>query len=160
MNISEQAIPANEIADFTAFAESVYPELPKEKPNATPIDVIDATIYTWQQSETMPIEEIESNDLVLALGMLWGNILVEKYNWHWAILTFHEFNNWQGQAIVAPDSSLFMLPFAYIHQCLVGEAEVKVSASLVALDSDVIPSFPPNSFQDLMQGLQRIVPRG
>lgn len=160
MSISEQAVPVNEIAELTAFAESVYSLLPKENPNAAPIEIIDETLYAWQQSGAMPIAGLESNELVYALGTLWGNILIEKHNWRWATLTFHELNDWKGRSVVAPDGSLSILPFAYIHECLAGEDEVKISASLVALGSGVIPSFPPGSFENVMHGIQRIVPRG
>ena len=160
MRISEKAVPAEEIAELTAFAESVYVLLAKEKPNADPIDVIDEILYVWQQSGTIPVAELESNQLIYALGTLWGNILIKQYHWSWATLTFHEFNDWEGRAVVAADGSLCILPFAYIHICLAGDDEVKISASLVALGANIIPSFPPNSFEDVMNGLQRIVPRG
>jgi hypothetical protein len=62
--------------------------------------------------------------------------------------------------VVAPDSALFILPYAHIHQCLAGEDEVKISASLAVIGSNVIPEFPPSSFENVMYGIQRIIPRG
>lgn len=160
MRITEVAVDANVISEITAFAESIYPWLPKSTPDAARIDVIDETVYAWQQSGEPPLDDVEPDELVFALGVLWGNLLVEAHAWRWADLTFHEFNDWEGRAVVSPNGGLSILPFACIHECVAGKDEVKISASLVALGSNVIPEFPPATYENVMHGLQRIVPRG
>jgi hypothetical protein len=159
-SISESAVDPNELAELSKFSEAVYALLPKASGNADRAIVIDETLYHWQQTGDTPLKDLEPNELIYALGTLWGNMLVEGYNWRWSSLTFHEFNDWKGRAVVSDDGSLSILPFAYIHECLAGKDEVKISASFTALASDIIPKFPAKSFENVMHGLQRIVPRG
>ncbi|MBB1163124.1 hypothetical protein [Aquariibacter albus] len=160
MKITETPVDSKSLADLTSFANGILEMLPKRDPDSEFLDVIDQTLYDWQQSGANPVEGVEEDDLIYALGVLWGNHLVKEHAWRWADLTFHEFNDWTGRAVVSESGSLSILPFAYIRECLDGEDEVKISAVPVALRSNVIPEFPPGTFENVMHGLQRIVPRG
>ena len=61
--------------------------------------------------------------------------------------------------MVSPDASLFILPFAHIYECIKGGDEVKISASLNVIGSSVIPKLEPKTYTNLVDNVQRIVPR-
>lgn len=160
MKVTANSIEAAEIAELTRFAEGVYQLIPKSSSAAPMITVLDEALYEWQQSSKKPLEEFAQEEIIFALGILWGNIVVEKHQWRWTDLTFHDFGDWSGRAVVSQNGSLLILPFAHIHECLSGRDEVKISASFAALSSSIIPDFPPASYENVTHGIQRIVPRG
>jgi hypothetical protein len=161
MTISESSVDKNSILEVTTLSAEVLPTL--TLPHAdTLLEAIDLAVYDWQQSgkptqSTDP--EIDDDDLIYAFGTTWGNAIIERHGWHWADLTFHAFDDWEGRAVVAPDSSLIILPYAHIYEAIAGDEEVKMSASFNAIGSNVIPTLPANEYVDLINNIQRIIPR-
>lgn len=130
-----------------------------KKMNVSLCEWVDRYLYEWQQNGNPPFLFTHQDNLIPAIAAVWASVLQEKYNWEWAVLTFHEHDSWQGLAIVSPDRSLMILPFAYVNACLSGTGEVKISASIVALENNIIPPQESESYTNIMHGLQRIVPR-
>ena len=159
MNISEQEFKDEMMDKLQELAIEAITPLAKEL-NVSLCEWIDTYLYDWQQNGNPPSLFIHQDNLIPAISAVWASVLQEQYNWEWVVLTFHEHDNWQGLAIVSPDRSLMVLPFAYVNECLSGTDEVKISASIVALENNIIPPQEPKSYTNIMQGLQRIVPRG
>ncbi len=159
MNISESSAEDIEIDQLVKFATgSIAPISDSE--NVDILDWIDNFLYQWQQNGTPPSMFVDENNLIPALAAAWAAVIVEKHKWEWRLLTFHDLEDWKTLAIVPKDRSLMILPLSYIEDCLNNEEEVKISASMVALVENIIPSHPENSYANVMGGLRRIVPRG
>lgn len=93
------------------------------------------------------------------MATAWGNIIIKDFNWEWTQLTFKDYDDWSTLAVVNHDHSQRVLPFAYLHDCINNETEVKISALITALQSDVIPTQAPGSYTDIIEGIQRLLPR-
>ena len=157
MKVSEHIVGNTEIDELTAFVTDVLKQTPALDGS---MESIDETIHEWQASGKLPNAGILDKDELIALyGYLWGNEIVRLHGWHWADLIFHEFDDWVGRAVVSPDASLFILPVAHIHECLQGDDEVKITALLSAIGSDIVPSLEPCSYTNMAHNIQRIVPR-
>jgi hypothetical protein len=156
MTISESSVDKNSILEVTTLSAEVLPTL--TLPHAdTLLEAIDLQQSGKPTQSTDP--EIDDDDLIYAFGTTWGNAIIERHGWHWADLTFHAFDDWEGRAVVAPDSSLIILPYAHIYEAIAGDEEVKMSASFNAIGSNVIPTLPANEYVDLINNIQRIIPR-
>ncbi|WP_374500652.1 hypothetical protein [Pseudoxanthomonas sp.] len=157
MKVSEHAVDKSVLDELSSFAAAVLRQAPSLGDS---METIDEAIYEWQVSGNPPeAGGLGQSELIAFYGALWGNEIVRLHGWHWANLTFHEFNDWTGRAVVSPDGSLFVLPFAHIHECLRGDDEVKITALLGAIGSDVIPPLEAGSYTNLAHNIQRILPR-
>jgi hypothetical protein len=167
MKVTESPLDQETINELMAFTEHALklislPQLASKSANEQSrlIESIDQAVFDWQESDEPPKSvDIDEDQIIYALGAAWGNAIVNKHQWHWADLTFHEFDDWLGRAVVSKDSSLMILPFAHIHECLGGSDEVKISMSLNVIGTDVIPIIEPKSYVNLIHNVQRIVPR-
>lgn len=160
MNVTEHAVPSEDTVRLTVFASKIRAQLSEQGlPAHGTTEWADAFVYDWQQSGKPATDAIESDELIYALGIVWGSEVVDAFGWAWVDLTFHEFDDWVGRAVVSADRSLMILPFAHIHECIAGEDEVKIGASVTAIDSNIIPKFDRHSYTNVMHGLQRIIPR-
>ncbi|TRX76417.1 hypothetical protein [Pseudomonas mangiferae] len=162
MNISETVLDAEALSPLDAMAAQVLDAIAPRLPGGVAsLDAIDQAVHEWQHSGTPPtVESVDQDDLVYAFGITWGNAVVRTHGWQWVDLTFHEFDDWEGRAVVSPDRALMILPFAHIYECLEGSDEVKISFSLAVIGTDVIPTLDPNGYVNLVHNIQRIVPRG
>ncbi|EHR1165429.1 hypothetical protein HYO33_22865 [Vibrio parahaemolyticus] len=163
MNISEKEFTDSSFFEFEKFAIELVASL-AEKQGVTPIEWVDNYLYDWQMNGVPPCNFIDedSNDeeIIAALAIVWAKQLSIDFEWQWSSLTFHDFDDWTGLAVVSPDRSLIVLPFAYIRECLKKHDEVKISASISALKNNVVPDLGAKSYINLMHSLHRILPRG
>ncbi len=162
MNISETLIDADDLSRLaglcTEVLDAIAPRLPG---GVASLDAIDQAVDHWQRSGAAPtVDTLDEDDLIYAFGIAWGNAMVQAHGWHWVDLTFHAFDDWVGRAVVSPDRALMILPFAHIHECLSGDDEVKIGASLAVIGTDLIPPLEPRGYVNLVHNIQRIVPRG
>ena len=159
MRISETAVTAQDLINMTEFARNTAPTLGL-KPSVLAIEAniiwVDSMVYDWQQGAA---PAIDTDDMVAVLGTVWAEQIIQQHDWVWVNLVFHDYDDWEAYAIVSPDRSLMILPYAFIHECISEGTEVTIAASLTAIGSAVIPTFEPYSYTNLMHGLQRIVPR-
>lgn len=161
--ISEQPMSKPVYAELSRFAQRTQLELAfdaKGQSAKAIVDWVDSIVFRWQKTgKTPPKKFVSLEDLPSLLGFTWGEQIVVSCGWRWVSLTFHEHDDWQGFAIVSRDRSRMIMPFAFIHQCINENVDVTIAASLAALQSNVLPEFPPKSYSDIMRGLMRIVPR-
>lgn len=159
MPISETSMTAEDLNNVTAFARKMAPKLGLQ-PKVTDIEAnitwVDSTVYDWQQGA---VPAIDADDMVAVLGTVWAEQIIQQHDWIWVNLVFHDYDDWEAFAIVSPNRSLMILPYAFIHECIAEGTEVTIAASLTAIGSSVIPTFEPYSYTNLMYGLQRIIPR-
>ena len=157
MSVTEGKVP-DELSQMTEFSNSVINQLSKVF-DREPLLLINDLICEWQDKEKSPVSGMGDQDLIVALATGWGNIIVKEFDWQWATLTFHEYGDWSGLCVVSEDRSLMIMPFSYVSACVAGDDEVKIGASITALNSDLIPKQPPQSYTNVMEGLQHILPR-
>lgn len=136
---------------------------------ASPAEImkaIDAEIKRIQSSnENLP--ESPFDDGPIHLGSLWGQQLVEAFQWEWVQLTFHAYGDSKAFGLVAPNRAWVVCPFEYIFGCLQNNvtpfaelsfdmldvcrvADTKGGEHQAILRQSGVPTAPPNSYQNLM----------
>jgi hypothetical protein len=162
MRVTETLMSPEAIAGISGHARNgrcLFGAVPSvDDPDAI-ADWVDSIVFAWQDEERQPVASLEREDLIGILGFSWGEQIVAVHGWQWVNMVFHEYDDWETIAVVSPDRSLMILPFAFIYECLDDGADVTIGASLRVIGSDAVPTFPPNSYTNLMHGLRRIVPR-
>ncbi len=158
VNISESPGAANEIAELVVDSVKLVEPLAAADGKSCTL-WLDEYLYEWQQSGMPPKDFVHKDDLIPVIGAVWANTVIMEFGWEWVKLTFHEYDNWTSIGIATKDRALMILPFAYIHECLSMDDEVKIEASMVVLASDMFSDIPEGSYTNLMHEFQRILPR-
>ncbi len=114
------------------------------------VHAIDEYIDRWQDEETgQPIDPAT----VDALAALWGGQMVRRFDWRWCQLDKH-------RAVSAPDGSLMMLPWAYVHACFDQvDLDCAIALAVNMLAAGRIPPQQPGGYVDVMQRVAHIVPK-
>jgi hypothetical protein len=97
-------------------------------------------------------------DRALPVGSLWGEQLVREFGWAWGQVKLDEDEIRIG--VFSKDRSLAIYPWEFVFDCLENETPVTILLAFNMLQAGSIPAFPPNSFEDVMEGVHHIVPPG
>jgi hypothetical protein len=123
------------------------------------VDAVDAFVYRWQKGERPKVRE--DDDLSLTLGSLWGEQLVRDLGWQWASVTFHDHGDSKAVGVFSPDRSLAIYPFHFVSGCMEKGASVTIMLSYNMLkDGTRIPPLPAQGYENVMDNVRHIVPRG
>lgn len=125
----------------------------------TIVEGIDAFAVRWQQGERPSkklVHDLEHGRLIF--GSLWGEQLCRQFGWEWAQVDFGDGSSAFG--VVSPDRSMAIYPLDFMLACLENpDMDVTVALSFNMLVEGTIPAMPRLSYTDIMDGVQRIVPR-
>jgi hypothetical protein len=164
MQVTEKPIAQRRrriVSDWLTETQSLVSELGASRTPLEWVDFVDDIAHAWQSGAPPDFNgEVVLDDLHLLLGCLWGNQICSVHGWQWVSLKFkYPRSSWTGDAIVSVDRSLYILPYAYvIERANDKDLDIAIGASIRVIGTEVIPTFPAMSFQNLMHGLQRIVP--
>ena len=133
---------------------------PHDAPTAHDIvKAVDRCVYDLQQGNGPEFGAQDEPDLVL--GSLWGQQLVRELSWQWAAVTFHEHDDAKAVGVFSPDRALAIYPFHFIYGCLENGAEVTIMSGVQLLvDGSKVPPLAPGTYENVMDNVHYIVPRG
>ena len=127
----------------------------------TIVEAIDAFVYAWQGGKRPSPKVLDPEDAPYALGALWGQQIVRRFRWDWRTITFHEHNNSKAPGVLSPDRALALYPIHFLIGCL---RDPRVDATILLsynmLEAGKLGETTPGAYENLMEGVQRIVPRG
>ena len=102
-----------------------------------------------------------ADDAPLMMGSLWGEAIVSRFKWDWAMVTFRDHDNSVAPAVVSPDRALAIYPLHYLTGCFEDSAvDVTILLAYNLLKAGSIGSVSRRSYRDVMAGVRRLVPRG
>lgn len=104
--------------------------------------------------------EDEILDKALMMSAFWGEALIERFGWHWALLELEEDEDPQV-AVISPDASLSVLPMLFIMHCFQDtDTDCTVALSYNMLLAGKLPSgVNPGDYVSLTTRVGRIVSR-
>ncbi len=157
----ENAIPEETLATIQGSAEEALNVLGGAFADADApklIEAVDDFIYRWQKGERPSEEIVEAEDAPIMFASLWGEQVVREFGWEWVHIMFDD--ELGTYAVVSPDRSLAIYPFNFVAECMADPTiDAAIALSFNMLTEGSIPQLPPNEYQDLLAGVQRIVPR-
>ena len=174
--ISEQPLEAKTLQSLADCADDALQILglatgkggKKSKAALTPHDAltahdivkaVDQCVYDLQQGQGPKFGAADEPDLVL--GSLWGQQLVREFSWQWAAVTFHEHDDAKAVGVFSPDRALAIYPFHFIYGCLENGAEVTIMLAFnLLVDGSKVPPLAPGTYENVMDNVHYIVPRG
>jgi len=124
------------------------------------IEAIDKFVFEWQEGKRPPSDGFDPEDAPYALGSLWGDQLVRRFGWEWAMVTFHDHDDSVAPGVLSPDRSLAVYPIHFLFGALEDpDVDVTIALSYNMLEVGKVGKVKAKSFTNLMDGVQRIVPR-
>lgn len=127
---------------------------------ATIAAAVDAFVYAWQCGDRPPASVLDADDAPFILGAVWGEQLVRRFGWEWRMVTFHEHGDSVAPGVLSPDRALAIYPIHFIMGCLHDPTvDTTILLAFNMLEAGTIGPTPPGGFFNLMDGVQRIIPR-
>lgn len=162
-SISEQKIQPDTFASIQSCARDAVDLLDIGDKASDPqavVEAIDAFVYEWQKGQRPPPDILDPEDAPFVLGSLWGEQLVKRFGWEWAMMVFHEHGDSSAPGVVSPDRSLAVYPIHFLIGCLQNpDVDATLALSYNLLDAGKIGKMDPGQYFNLMDGVHRIVPR-
>lgn len=95
------------------------------------------------------------NERALPLGALWGIQFERQFGWTWVMIEEDGESNF---GVFSADRSIGVFPFDYVHDCLASGAYPTILLAFNMLVAGNIPPLPAGGFENLMDGVQHVVP--
>lgn len=164
MNITEERIPDEILGNIRGCANDALKVLGSKFAKAAPATIIEAVddfAYRWQKGDRPPATLVEDGEEArLIFGSLWGEQLVKEFGWQWAKVTFHDYDDSIAFGVFSPDRSMAIYPLEFMLGCLRDpDVDVTVMLCFNMLKAGTIGKLKKKSYTNLMEGVQRIVPR-
>lgn len=167
-NIQERPLTDEEKAEFETRSSRALKNLGVNAPEASAesiVQLVDAFVDKWQTGGFAPRKSLfsrkpalpDSVDVALGLGAVWGDQIVRKFGWEWTCL------QQDGQdlyCVASQDCGWVIYPTYFLKACLDNpHADCTAMLSFNMLAAGNIPANPANSYENLMGGVQRVVPK-
>lgn len=94
----------------------------------------------------------------MPLGALWGMQMVRHFDWEWVNVIQHDDDDLKALGVFDKKRSLGVYPFPFVYECLENGMYPTILLAFNMLDADEIPTSDERTYQDLMDGVQHIVP--
>jgi len=99
----------------------------------------------------------DTTQVALALGALWGEQLIGRFGWSW---TCAQSDGSDYYCVASPDRSIAVYPTYYVKGCLDNPSvDCTIVLAFNMLSAGSVPQLPEGGLQNLMAGIQRVVPR-
>ncbi len=98
------------------------------------------------------------NERAMPLGALWGIQMLRRFSWEWTMIVQHEHDDSIAIAVTDKSRSMVIYPFHYVFGCLENKIVPTIALSFNMIEANSLPEFEPNSYENLMDGIQHVVP--
>jgi hypothetical protein len=164
MNITEGLVPERMMENIKGCADDAIKVLGAEFADAGPATIVKAVddfAYRWQKGGRPPSVVVEDGEEArLIFGSLWGQQLVKQFDWQWAKVTFHDYDDSVAFGVFSPDRSLAIYPLEFMLGCLQNpHMDATIMLSFNMLLEGKITKMKEKSYTNVMDGVHRIVPR-
>lgn len=162
-NISERpldAATASSLQDCAGDALELLGLAGKSADPAAVVAAIDAFVHAWQNGKRPPKRTLDPEDAPFIIGSLWGEQLVKRFGWQWAMVTFHDHDDSVAPGVLSPDRSLALYPIHFLMGCFEDSGvDATIALSYNMLEGGSIGKLKPKAYFNLMEGVHRLVPR-
>jgi hypothetical protein len=165
MTIQERSLTPDELNEFADYTRRAIINLRLADAEPEPevaIQAVETFVDNWQTARRNPLKKFLARgpnpiEVALGLGSVWGNQLVRRFGWEWVCL------QQDGQdlyAVVSQDRSIAVYPTYFIKACLDDpRVDCTVMLAFNMLVAGNVAGLPPQGYENLMQGVHRIIPK-
>lgn len=124
------------------------------------VEAIDAYVRQWQSGQRRLPPSVDPDDVPYTLGSLWGEQVIGRFGWAWAMVTLHEQDDARAPAVVSPDRAWAIYPIHFLADCLQDETmAAPIALSFNLLDAGAVGDAEPGGYLNLMETAKRIASR-
>ena len=167
MAIIERALTPQEQKEISDHASRAFGTLGLTAPQGEPEAILQAVedfVDRWQDEKRRPLKKLFSRgpspnptSTSLGLGFLWGNQLVRRFGWVWTRI---QDNGQETFAVVSPDRAIAVYPTQFLRVCLDDpRVDCTIMLAFNMLAAGKVSGVPARSYENLMGGVHRIVPK-
>lgn len=165
MTISERPLTSEEKNEFERYATQARANLGMTDSNIEPNTIVQKLndfVDQWQQERSNPFKRLLSRkpdpiDVALGLGVVWGDQIVRAFGWEW-VCVLQDGQELYG--VVSPNRTLVIFPTYFLKACLENpKMDCTAMLAFNMLRAGNLPELPPNGYESLMHGVQRIIPK-
>jgi hypothetical protein len=163
-NIRERPLDRDVLAEFKSYSQKGLDLLGMS--GATEPDdlvkAIDDFVDNWQNKRRgflakLGLRSGDPIETALALGIVWGNQIVRRFDWSWVCLVTADGERY---AVVSPDRSLVIYATYFIKECLdYTTADCTVLLAFNMQAANKLAQEAPNEYASVMRSVRRIVPK-
>lgn len=116
--VSERPIEPSMLGNIRGCANDGYQVLGLDPRKTTPeavVEKIDEFVDQWQQGVRPDSSVVDADDMPYMMGSLWGEQVVLRLGWEWAMATLHDHGDSKAPGVLAPDRSLAIYPIHFIY---------------------------------------------
>ncbi len=159
MNITEAPIEPN-IAELLPGAAKEGADLVGVSVDDQPAEIIQAiNDFLAKPPKKRWFRKVDNwNDRAMPLGALWGMQMVRHFDWEWVGVIQHDFDDLKAIGVFDKKRSLGVYPFHFVYGCVQNGAYPTILLAFNMLSAGEIPAFDERAYQNLMDGVQHIVP--
>jgi hypothetical protein len=166
--IQERPLTVEEISEFEACSSQGLQNLGVNDPSVAPesiVQLVDSYVDKWQSGGFAPRKSLfgrkspvpDTVDVALGLGAVWGNQIVRRFGWEWTCL---QQDGQDFYCVVSQDRGWVIFPTYFIKSCLDNpQVDCTAMLSFNMMMAGSIPENPPHSYENMMDGVHRIVPK-
>lgn len=168
-NVSEKPVEPKTLQIFKNCARDALGVLGLAEGTSDPdtvVSAIDEFVYQWQKGKRPSPKVLEAEDAPYIIGSLWGEQLIKRFGWEWAMVTFHDHGDSSAPGVFSPDRGLAVYPIHFLTGCFENpgvDATILLSYNMLAAGKtrETIEGREINrkAYFNLMEGVRRIVPR-
>ena len=158
MNIQENGQDKERMGLIAGAAQDTARALGIDLDNYTHESVvskIDSTIVDLVFDRETPVSS--DKDCDLGLAALWGTQLVKGQDWYWAdVVVNNEFNE---VAVISPDKSMIIFPFAFVRGCIGRQCVCTISLCFNMLtDGSAFAQLPSGGYENILLHIRHVIP--
>lgn len=160
--MQEIKLSVQELTDLEGFLQRGLESLGASKdlsPNQL-VNLLDTAVDNWQDQEQQrrqPTDNAQINDTALTWGVVWGYQFIRQFRWEWTKFDY------QGQhyvVVASPKRDWAIHPWYFVTQCLKDpQLDCTIMLAFTMVQEHKVPDGDPNTFEDLMPAVTRIVPK-
>ena len=165
--MTERALTDEEKTEFATRAAQASKNLGFDENTVAPAAAVQAVndfVDRWQSERSGALKKLfgrkpglDSVDVALGLGAVWGDQLVRRFGWEWVCVR-HEEQDLYG--VVSPDRSVAVYPTYFVKACLDNpQADCTAMLAFNMIEAGNVSGLPPDGYENLMMGVRRIIPK-
>lgn len=163
--IQERPLTGEERVEFSDFSARAWKLLGLRASETEPeiaVEAVNRWVDDYQSKRRGFLGRFRKDDpqmvdFALGLGAVWGDQIVRKLGWEWTCVLD---KGRELYGVASPDRSLVIYPTYFLKECLADPN--KDCTALLAFNmlvAGTLPAFEAGGFENLMNGVARVVPK-
>ena len=125
----------------------------------SPIKIVEAiNSFIASPPKRRWFQRVDNWARAVPIGAVWGMQMQRQFGWEWINMIQHDHDDLNVVAMFDMERTVGIYPFHYVYGCFENKVYPTVLLAFNMLVAGKIPKFDRRSYENLMDGVQHIVP--